>query len=151
MELTTQQKGITTEMYVAAYLLSLGYNVSQPLCQDSKYDLIVDVNNHLLRLQVKTARQEKEGSIIFNCRSTTKNSITHKSRSYQVDEIDYFATYWDHKVYLVPVGECSSSKTLHLTLPEILDSSMARKINPPLGEVTKLSVGSGNTTSGPWT
>lgn len=117
MELTTQQKGITTEMYVAAYLLSLGYNVSQPLCQDSKYDLIVDVNNHLLRLQVKTARQEKEGSIIFNCRSTTKNSITHKSRSYQVDEVDYFATYWDHKVYLVPIGECSSSKTLHLTLP----------------------------------
>ena len=50
MELTTQQKGITTEMYVAAYLLSLGYNVSQPLCQDSKYDLIVDVNNKLLRL-----------------------------------------------------------------------------------------------------
>lgn len=50
IELTTQQKGITTEMYVAAYLLSLGYNVSQPMCQDSKYDLIVDVNGKLLRL-----------------------------------------------------------------------------------------------------
>jgi hypothetical protein len=32
MELTTQQKGITTEMFVAARLLQLGYNVSQPLC-----------------------------------------------------------------------------------------------------------------------
>ena len=114
-ELTTQQKGITTEMFVAARLLSLGYNVSQPFCQDSKYDLIVDVDNRLLRLQVKTARLEPSGkSITFNCRSTTKNSQTHKSRSYQENEIDYFATYWNNEVYLIKVGECSSSKTLHL-------------------------------------
>lgn len=113
--LTTQQKGITTEMYVAAYLLSLGYNVSQPLCQDSKYDLIVDVNNKLLRLQVKTARLYTESSILFNCRSTTKNSLTNKSRYYGEDEIDYFATYWNNKVYLVPVNECSAEKRLHLT------------------------------------
>ena len=120
MELTTQQKGITTEMYVAAYLLSLGYNVSQPMCQDSKYDLIVDVNNKLLRLQVKTARMtdKNASSITFNCRSTTKNSQTNKSRSYSLDEIDYFATYWNHQVYLVPVGECSSSKSLHLEKPK---------------------------------
>ena len=118
MELTTQQKGITTEMYVAAYLLSLGYNVSQPLCQDSKYDLIIDVNNHLYRLQVKTARETGNNSISFNCRSTTKNSKTNKSRSYGVDEIDYFATYWNNQVYLVPVGECSSEKRLHLDKPK---------------------------------
>jgi len=107
-------------MYVAAYLLSLGYNVSQPMCQDSKYDLIVDVNNKLLRLQVKTARlsEKSNSSITFNCRSTTKNSQTHKSRSYGLDEIDYFATYWNHQVYLVPVGECSSQKSLHLEKPK---------------------------------
>ena len=46
-ELTTQQKGITTEIFVAARLLELGYNVSQPFCQDSKYDLIVDVNGNI--------------------------------------------------------------------------------------------------------
>lgn len=114
MELTTQQKGITTEMYVAAYLLSLGYNVSQPMCQDSRYDLIVDVDGKLLRLQVKTARLTEKNSIIFNCRSTTKNSKTNKARSYSSEDIDYFATYWNNKAYLVPVGECSSEKSLHL-------------------------------------
>lgn len=117
MELTTQQKGITTEMYVAAYLLSLGYNVSQPMCQDSRYDLIVDVNNKLLRLQVKTARASSHNSITFNCRSTTKNSKTNKARSYGKNEIDYFATYWNHQVYLIPVEECSSEKRLHLDPP----------------------------------
>ena len=52
MELSTQYKGTITELQVATYLLSLGYNVSQPLTQDSKYDLIVDVNHQLIRLQV---------------------------------------------------------------------------------------------------
>lgn len=114
MELTTQQKGITTEMYVAAYLLSLGYNVSQPLCQDSKYDLIVDVDGKLLRLQVKTSRETNSNSIEFNCRSTTTNSRYNKSRRYSSAEIDYFATYWNNKAYLVPLDECSTTKRLHL-------------------------------------
>lgn len=121
--LTTQQKGITTELYVASYLLSLGYNVSQPFCQDSKYDLIVDVKNKLLRLQVKTSRPTNNNSITFNCRSTTKNSKTNKSRSYEEDEIDYFATYWNNKVYLVPVGECSTQKSLHLEPPKQFNQS----------------------------
>ena len=114
-ELTTQQKGITTEMFVAARLLQLGYNVSQPLCQDSKYDLVVDVNNKLYRLQVKTARQLNEDTIVFNCRSTTKNSQTNKSRYYQENEIDYFATYWDNEVFLILPSQCSSEKRLHLS------------------------------------
>ena len=113
-KLSTQQKGITTEMFVAARLLQLGYNVSQPLCQDSKYDLVVDVNNKLYRLQVKTARQINEDTIVFNCRSTTKNSQTNKSRYYQENEIDYFATYWNHEVFLIPPSQCSSEKRLHL-------------------------------------
>ena len=59
-ELSTQYKGSITELRVATYFLSLGYNVSQPLVQDSKYDLIVDVNHKLLRLQVKTARVNQQ-------------------------------------------------------------------------------------------
>lgn len=113
-ELSSQQKGIVTELAVATYLLKLGYNVSQPFCQDSKYDLIVDVDGKLLRLQVKTARLASATSITFNCRSTTTNVRNCKSRRYSDKDIDYFATYWDEKVYLVPVTECSTSKNLHL-------------------------------------
>ena len=114
-DLSTQQKGIVTEMAVATYLLSLGYNVSQPLSQDSRYDLIVDVNHRLIRLQVKTSRlMSEKKAICFNCRSTTKNARNNKSRTYDKTEIDFFATYWNHRVYIVPVGECSSTKHLHL-------------------------------------
>lgn len=113
MELSTQYKGIITELQVATYLLSLGYMVSQPLGQDSKYDLIVDVEGKLLRLQVKTSRPASENSITFNCRTTTSNVKNCKSRRYSEEEVDYFATYWDGIVYLVPISECSTQKSLH--------------------------------------
>lgn len=112
-ELSTQQKGITTEIQVAGYLLSLGYNVSQPFSQDSKYDLIVDVNNKLIRLQVKSARKASENSITFNCRTTTTNVKNCQTRRYDSSQIDFFATFWEHKVYLVPIAECSTQKSLH--------------------------------------
>lgn len=42
MNLSTQFKGDITELQVSAYFLKLGYVVSKPLTQDSKYDLIID-------------------------------------------------------------------------------------------------------------
>ena len=120
MELSSQYKGTITELNVASYLLALGYNVSQPLTQDSKYDLIVDVDHKLIRLQVKTARinDKTQGlSIKFNCRSTTNNVRECKQRYYSVEDVDYFATYWDNKVFLIPVNECSAEKTLWIEKP----------------------------------
>lgn len=128
MKLSTQYKGTITELNVASYLLSLGFNVSQPFTQDSKYDLIVDVNNHLIRLQVKTARindQTQRLSIKFNCRSTTNNVRECKQRYYSTDDIDYFATFWDQKVFLVPVNECSATKTLWIDKPNNPKSAYA--------------------------
>ena len=128
MDLSTQQKGIITELQVATYFLQLGYNVSQPLTQDSKYDLIVDVNHKLLRIQVKTARHNEKTqgySIKFNCRSTTNKVRECKQRYYSEEDIDYFATSWDGKVYLVPVSQCSAEKILWIDKPTQKSSSYA--------------------------
>ena len=43
--------------------------------------------------------------------STTGNS-NGKVTSYTKDDIDYFATFWENQVYLVPVEETSSKKVL---------------------------------------
>ena len=116
-------------MQVASYLLSLGYIVSQPLVQDTKYDLIVDINHKLIRLQVKTARENKKNTggecITFNCRSTTNNVRECKQRYYSQEDIDYFATYWNNQVFLIPVNECSAEKTIWLTKPNSLKSTYA--------------------------
>lgn len=138
-ELSTQYKGTITELQVASYLLSLGYNVSQPLTQDSKYDLIVDVNHKLIRLQVKTSRLNQKAaagiSIKFNCRSTTNNVRECKQRYYSEEEVDFFATFWEGNVYLVSVSECSAEKVLWLTKPSNSKSSYA--LNYKAEEVLK--------------
>lgn len=138
MELSTQYKGTITELQVATYLLSLGYNVSQPLTQDSKYDLIVDVDHKLLRLQVKTSRinEKTHGlSIKFNCRSTTNNVRECKQRYYSDEDVDFFATWWNNQVYLVPVAECSAEKVLWIDKPT--DPRSCYSINYIAKEVLK--------------
>lgn len=114
MEYTTNQKGLITEMEVALYFIKLGYNVSQPLNIDSRYDFILDTGKNLLKIQVKTSHKDKEkNSISFKCKSVTgRGEVKHSSYSKQ--DIDYFATSWENKVYLIPVEECSTQKTLRL-------------------------------------
>ena len=128
-ELSSQFKGTITELQVASYLLQLGYIVSQPLVQDTKYDLIVDIHHKLIRLQVKTARLNTKNisgkSIVFNCRSTTNNVRECKQRYYSTDDVDYFATYWDNEVFLIPINECSAEKTLWLDQPNNSHSTYA--------------------------
>ena len=43
--------------------------------------------------------------------STTGNS-NGRTTLYTKDDIDYFATFWENQVYLVPVEETSSKKVL---------------------------------------
>ena len=91
------------------------------MVQDTKYDLIIDINHKLIRLQVKTARPNIRNtgqSIVFNCRSTTNNVRECKQRYYSTNDVDYFATYWEGKVFLIPINECSAEKTLWLEKPK---------------------------------
>ena len=54
-ELNSHFKGEITEQQVAIEFLKLGYLVSKPLVQSSRYDFIVDVNHKLYKIQVKTS------------------------------------------------------------------------------------------------
>lgn len=119
LDLSTKFKGTLTELQVQTYFLSKGYNISVPVCEESKYDLVLDIGKQLLRIQIKTARlSEEKCSITFNCRTTCCNTRESKKRSYSENEIDYFATFWNDNVYLVPIGETSSEKRLHFNVSE---------------------------------
>lgn len=63
--LSTHFQGKITEMQVATAFLQLGYQVSQPLVSDSRYDFIVDINNKLYRIQVKKVLREKMENILI--------------------------------------------------------------------------------------
>ena len=118
MELDTKKKGNLTEMQCMSAFMAQGCGVSIPFGDNSKYDFIADIDGHLLKIQVKTASLKDDNAIKFSCRSTHVNCAGVKNIRYSAKDIDYFATYWDNKCYLVPVEECSVEKTLRFAPPK---------------------------------
>lgn len=122
MELETKQKGNLTELQCITACYAAGYNVSIPYGENSRYDFILDVDGKLLKIQVKTSRLKKtiknpKDAIIFTCKSVNVNSKGNICHRYTKEQIDYFATFWDGKCYMVPVEECSVEKTLWFNSP----------------------------------
>ena len=119
IELESKQKGIVTELQCITAFNQLGYHISIPYGENSRYDFIADIDGKLIRVQVKTSRYKDDlkNSILFSCRSTRKSMTQSRQVSYTSEEIDYFATYFNNKCYLVPIEECSSEKTLRFEPP----------------------------------
>lgn len=125
--------GQITETQVLLKCLELGLTVSIPYGDKSRYDLIIDYKGQLLRIQIKTSRKANttKEAFMFNCYSV----VNGKKHKYNKTEIDFFASVWNNKVYLVPVEECSSEKTLWVDTP--LQPSCAKAEQYLLEEVLK--------------
>lgn len=117
--LEPKQTGNLTELQCISSFYELGYRVSLPYGENSRYDFIADVDGRLLRVQVKTCSAKEDGSVIaFRCESTRTNSTKCLHKRYTKDEIDYFSTYYNGKCYLIPVEECSREKKLRFSKPK---------------------------------
>lgn len=113
----SKQIGNITELEVLTYITKLGYQVSIPFGDRERYDQIWDINGKLLKIQIKTSHGDEE-SIKFSCRSSHRVNGKCVNTSYTADEIDFFATYWNNKCYLVPITETSREKTLRFKPPK---------------------------------
>lgn len=103
--MNTKQKGEISELAVSLKLLTLGKSVSKPVGDNQRYDLIIDDDGKLLRVQVKTARIKNGCLIATTARTTGKKGGVYVKSAYSSDEIDAFAIYAPEldKCYLVPV------------------------------------------------
>ena len=107
--LNTHYIGKLTELRVAEAFLSRGYQVSQPLVSDSRYDFIVDIKGQLLRIQVKTGTIKGDGAYIEFATSTSHtNTSGTVNKSYSADEIDYFATICNGECLVIKVTDCGA-------------------------------------------
>ena len=89
-----KQKGNLTELQCITAFYEIGYSVSIPYGENSRYDFIADVNGHLIRIQVKTSSTKDDGkTYTFSCRSSRTNSKRTINKKYTKSEIDYFATF----------------------------------------------------------
>ena len=116
----TQINGITTELQVAQKLVSLGYIVSIPFGNNSRYDLIVDTDNNLYRVQVKYAHLNDNGSYTVPT-SNINNWGGKKIRKYYTKEdVDLLMTIIEDQLVVIPVEMInhSVSKIFRTELPK---------------------------------
>lgn len=97
-----------------------GYYTSLPFSGSCRYDVIVDINGKLLRIQCKASHYYKEdtAAIIFDGTRSTTNTQKTVRYQYTKEEIDYFYTHFKDYDFLIPVEEVSTSKILRLTEPK---------------------------------
>jgi hypothetical protein len=102
----TKSVGDLSELMVAAALAHPGYTVSLP-GENARYDLVIDKDGVLSRVQVKTGRL-RSGSIQWNCCSTHTHRNGPATRPY-IDEIDFFGVYCPQldSTYLIPIAVTS--------------------------------------------
>lgn len=112
-------RGDTTELQCILAFQERGYYCSIPFSGSCRYDVVVDINNHLYRIQCKSSSLQDEGTIHFStCRATTNTKETARY-SYSKEEIDYFYTFWEGNHFLIPIEETSKvTKTLRLKSPK---------------------------------
>jgi hypothetical protein len=56
-ELTPSQKGAAAEAAITAAVIQLGLTVLRPLCEGRRYDIVIDLEPELLRVQCKLAQR----------------------------------------------------------------------------------------------
>lgn len=94
--LTRKQRGEMAEAAFLAKAAGLGFRVSKPWGESSRYDLIVDNGRTLLRVQVKSAHRAGEyGGYTFHAHGNT-------ACAYRASEIDLLVAY----VVPVEAGIC---------------------------------------------
>ena len=120
----TQSLGNINELQCITAFMQLGYECSIPFGNSAKYDFIADVNGNLLRIQCKSSHYTNDhgkistDSFTFSTSCSTTNTKETKRHTYTSDQIDYFATCFNGQVYLIPVTECSTAKTLRFSPPK---------------------------------
>jgi hypothetical protein len=108
----SRRTGEIIELKFAVKAFERGINVSKPLLGDMPYDLILDHNGELLRIQIKSSNYNDYGYKVLTSHTGTKQPYTE-------NEIDFFAIYiqpikiW----YLIPVDAIRGRKTIKI-MPE---------------------------------
>ncbi len=112
---TNKEKGNSSLGIAIAYYSSNGYTVSIPLNDTQDYDLIVDKDGILKKVQVKsTACKTKYG----NYQVTLKSCGGTKGKTYKtvietkIDEV--FILTENLKIYIIPIEKIKNKSTLNI-------------------------------------
>lgn len=121
----SKQKGNISEAKALFEFQKRNIPVALPWGDNERYDMIAEFNDKLNRIQVKTANEEVDGSIVCYCRSS-KNHTTNKMLDTYENDVDYFIFYNQIKdiIALVPIEEIGSNKAIRLRIKPTLSGQV---------------------------
>ena len=111
-------QGDVTELQCVLSFQKRGYYCSIPFSGSCRYDVVVDINNKLYRIQCKSSKfHEEDGTLRMSATRSTTNTQKTTRYQYTKDEIDFFYTFWNGYEFLIPVEEVSTEKYLRRRAP----------------------------------
>ena len=135
----TKSIGELSELIVAFALSQAGYFVSKPLGENARYDLVIDKDGMLSRVQVKTGRL-RNGAILFNTYSSHSHRHGVSCRPY-TNEIEFFGVYCPQlrSVYLIPIEDTAKlSGTIRVNETKNRQHSQVRWAQPYLIDIVSI-------------
>ncbi|WP_256297887.1 group I intron-associated PD-(D/E)XK endonuclease [Haloarchaeobius salinus] len=105
------RRGDETEAVLLARLLDRGCSVAVPFGDSDRYDLLVDDDGDLFRVQCKTGSWVN-GTVRFKLYSSTVADGERVDTVYTADEVDAYAVYSSETdtAYWVPLSETGSGE-----------------------------------------
>lgn len=116
-ELTPSQKGAAAEAAIASAAIQLGLTVLRPLCEGRRYDLVIDLEPALLRVQCKLARH-LGGALAIRLQTSRYTPGGYVVTSYTQSEIDAVCAYSPelHRCFLMPIAKVANRREIRLRL-----------------------------------
>ena len=118
MPAQNKQKGNIGEAKCLAKMVELGVPVCLPFGDNERYDMVIEHDGKLEKIQIKySSQQESEGSILFKTASSTNNTTNKHLSSYEND-IDAFLFYnsINDEVYYMPIDIIQNRKTITMRM-----------------------------------
>ena len=97
--------------------IQLGLTVLRPLCEGQRYDIVIDLQPALLRVQCKLARRAA-GVLSVRLQTSRYTPAGYVTTSYTASEVDAIAAYCPelHRCFLIPIDEACDRREIYLRL-----------------------------------
>jgi PD-(D/E)XK endonuclease len=115
--MTTDQKGAIAELAIQLAATKLGIDVYLPVAEGGRYDMILDLDSGLVRVQCKWA--SRYGDVVMaRCCRCRRNRDGLVRRLYKRGEIDAFALYCLEldRSFFVPIAHAEGLQEIRLRL-----------------------------------
>ena len=125
--LTTDQKGAIAESAVAHEAIKLGVGVYRPLVEGGRYDLILERDGRLLRVQCKWAVLSR-GAVVVRCYSARRGPDGMIVRGYTASEVDVIAAYCaeTNQSYVLTPADFTGRRAVYLRVSPSLNNQRMR-------------------------